>query len=354
MSYGIQTFKSNGALSFSSDSQSFTLYDTFTIAAQANGTRSYTQLAGCTIEIQVANNYSTYAGGLGGNLPYNFSISYASGYPVITWTRNAAYLPGGATYPPQIIYVMVKTFPSLSNYGFWVLNNNNELIASDFTSNYKFVSQATYSTQTTTNTYWDSIATYNVSCNTWPLVFCENIEGQLATIYSIVSTGANAYQIRIAKNNNSVPRVFVFERPTSISGYGLAIYNSSNQLMFDTTSNVVNTKTYSSLTIPSTAVSSGSYNYRLLSTNALSTTGSLPSSSATCMLGTAYFGGEVNVSGDRVIKSFYISIKRSSGTMYSGWVCTDWTSYPYDTYYPISSNTGFLPRIYAIDIDQYV
>jgi hypothetical protein len=354
MSYGIQTFKSNGALSFSSDSQSFTLYDTFTIPAQANGTRSYTALAGCTIEIQVANYYATYAGGLGGSLPYNFVISYTSGYPIITWTRNPAYLPGGAIYPAQIVYVMIKTFPSSSNYGFWVLNNNNELIASDFTSNYKFVSQATYSTQTTTNLYWDSVATYNVTCNTWPLVFLENLENQMATIYSIYLTGTNTYQIRVGKNNNSIPRVFVFEKPTTISGYGLAIYNASNQLMFDTTSNVVNTKSYSSLTIPSTAVSSGGYDYRLLSTNALTTTGSLPTSSATCMLATAYFGGEVNVFGDRVIKSFNISIKRSAGVMYSGWVCTDWTSYPYDTYYPISSNTGFLPRIYAIDISQYL
>jgi hypothetical protein len=359
MSYGILVKDATGRTIFDSASKTFSFYTSIDTAQNTAGSAVFPELAGYTIDIQVVGNFTNYV--WGGDAVYDMSVDYALGYPRVIWNRNIPSNPY-LSYQRRTIYVFIKTAPAVNTFGFNAVNNDNECLNSYISSNYKFAGLATYSSQTTVNSFnVGSLATYNISTNGRPIVFVENLNDQLANIYSVVNTSGSNYQIRILKNSNAIPRVFVFERPTvAPSGYGLSVRSPSGAVLFDTSNNVVNPKIYAVQTVPATnwsgSIGSNYYDYVMPSTNLLSTSGTFPATSATCSMSTsAYYQSVNSPTGYLIFKLFFVGIKRTGNQFYSGWVCRDWDQDIYNLAgFPLGTNMGFTPRIFAIDISQYV
>jgi hypothetical protein len=72
------------------------------------------------------------------------------------------------------------------------------------------------------------------------------------------------------------------------------------------------------------------------------------------MTESVYHGAEVSYSGTWYTKDAVLAIKKSGGAFYTGWVLSNATGYPHDTFFPITSNYSVLPRAYSIDISRYV
>jgi hypothetical protein len=351
MTYGLETYTSSGALSFSSDTKPFGLYDVFVTGTNSNGSQAYPELAGDQIEIQIVNRRGT--GWSASTLPYDFSISYASGYPVISWTYNNAYRIAGAFYPPQNVYVILKTYVS-SEYGFQVINDNSEIVSSDITANYKYIGQATLTANISGSPYVDYLMQCTITSNSVPVIFIENLEGQLATVVNMTVSGTT-YTITINKTGAAIPRVFCFERSTATpTGYGIAIFNESSSLLMDSTNNLLAPKCYCNAIIPSTAQSGSDALYTIPSTSLLTPSGTIPTNAATCITANAFYGGEVNFVGNRYLKDASLAVKKQSGNLYTGWTLSNFAIYPYNTFYPIFMNSSVNFRIYSIDISQYV
>lgn len=353
MTYGLETYTSSGVTSFTSSTKSFGIYDVFVAPRQtASGSKAYPELAGDQIEIQIVNSRGT--GWSASTLPYNFSISYSAGYPVISYVWNYSYFLAGAFFPDQYVYVILKTRVS-SGYGFEVTNSDLEIVSSDITANYKYLGQANVTSNVQPNIYVDYLMSCNITTSGGvPVIFIENLENQLATVVNLVASGSN-YTITINKTGSAVPRVFCFERSTATpTGYGLAVYNASSSLLMDTTNNLLAPKCYCNSIIPSTAMSgAGTPFYTFPSTSLLTPSGTIPSSVATCITANAFYGGETNQSGNRYMKDASLSVKKQSGSLYTGWVLSNFNNLPYDTFYPISINSSVTFRIYSIDITQY-
>lgn len=351
MTYGLETYTSSGVLSFSSDTKPFGLYDVFVTGTNSNGSKSYPELAGDQIEIQVVNRRG--AGWSASTLPYNFSISYSAGYPVISWTFNNSYYLAGAFFPPQNVYVILKTYAS-STYGFQVTNNNLETVSSDITANYKYIGQANTISNTSGSPYVDYLMQCTITSSSVPVIFIENLEGQLATVVNLTVSGST-YTITINKTGAAIPRVFCFERATvTPTGYGIAIFNGSSSLLMDSTNNLLAPQCYCNSIIPSTAQSGSDALFTVPSTSLLTPSGTIPSNVATCITANAFYGGEVNLAGTRYLKDASLAVKKQSGNLYTGWTLSNFAIYPYDTFYPIFMNSSVTFRIYSINISQYV
>lgn len=355
MSYGLETYTASGVTSFTSDTKAYGIYDVFFVAGNnpSGGSKAYPELAGDQIEIQFVNN--RLAGLTAALIPYSYAVSYSSGYPVVSWSLNYSFYIGGAVYPDEYVYVILKTRVA-SGYGFEVTNSDLEVVSSDISSNYKYIGQATVTSNYQPIVYVDWLMSCTITTsNGVPVVFIENLEGQLTSIANITTSGST-YTITINKTGSSVPRIFCFEKANvTPTGYGLALYNASSTLLMDTTNNLLAPKCFCNSVIPSTAISNGnSPFYTLPSTSLLTPSGTIPSSVATCMTPNAMFGAVVTSSGYNYFKDANLSVKKQSGSLYTGWTLWNWRQFVYyRTIYPFLQNSSVTFRIYSIDISQY-
>lgn len=355
MSYGLNIYDANGRLNLNSNSMALSVVDVFHVGAQSGGSKSYPGLAGRTIQIQTAGRAAV--GWSAVYLPYEFSVDYGLGYPRISWALNAGLLPGGAYYFPQVVYVALLQIPAGSDYGFKAFNGSGEVIASYTSKNYRYLGLATLQSNVGNGSYVNGYMTASIySPGGDPLFFVENLQGQKAVVQTVDSSGST-YTARVSKDTDSVPRVLCFGPHSSNSpgaGYGLAVWGPSGELLLDSTVNILASPLYVVQTTPSTAISGGTALYSMPGISALGAVGgSVPTNSACMATATAFYGAEVNKSGNRYLKDHYVAIMRSGATFYSGWVVAGYRQFPYETFYPIASNLGYTPRVYVVDIDQY-
>lgn len=351
MSFGLQTFDASGNLVFDSNSRAFSMYDVFTIPRRTRSSKAYPELAGCTIDIHAAIN--TDLVGQFGNAPRLFSISYAAGYPVVSWDYNEAYANASLNYAEMVVFVVIKTSPTANTFGFLVNNDEFELASTDFTKNYAYIGDATLVTHVDTNVYTDGFAEYSISSSVIPIPFVENVEGQLTSV-TRVRLVSGSWRIRVVKSSNVVPRVLCFAPVTSVgAGHGVQVFSSSGDVDFDSTKRVLSAASYANYVVASTAYSNnGTVFFRLLQTTLLSSSGSIPASAASFCPMQCFHGGEVNSGGNIYLKYYSGGVKKQSGAMYSGWVTDLWSSSPFNTFFPITTVSG-LSRIYTIDMTRY-
>jgi hypothetical protein len=327
------------------------MYDVFTIPRVTRSSKAYPELAGCTIDVHATINTDTV--GLFGNAPRLFSISYAAGYPVVSWDYNQAYSNGSLNYAEMVVFVVVKTAPAASTYGFVVANDEFELASTDFTKNYAYIGDATLVSSVNTNAYVDSFAEYSIASSVVPIPFVQNIEGQTCSI-TRVRLISGSWRIRVVKSSDANPRVLCFAPVASVgTGNGIQVFSSSGGIDFDSTKRVLSAASYANYVVaPTTYSNNGTIFFRLLSNTALSSSGTIPTSSASFCPMQSFHGGEVNSGGNIYLKYYHGGIKKQSGTMYSGWVTDYWASSPYNTFFPITTVSG-LARVYTIDLARY-
>lgn len=349
MAYGIEIFKPDGSSIFDSDSKAFGIYDVFYIERNTSGSKSYPELAGYTIDCNAV--MTSNLEGIFGNAPRQFSISYSSGYPIVSWTYNPAYVAGSLNYAQMRVFIILKTAPAISTYGFIVKNEQNEVSSTDFTRNYQYIGDATLASHTDVNIYVDSRLEVTISCAEVPIVFVQNIEGQVASTTRIWWTGS-VWRIRIMKSTNTIPRVLCFvPSSTAGTGYGLQVFSSSGAIEFDSTALLLSARSYANYIVPNTTYTGSGATVKLLSTSLLTTVGTIPSNSASFCPAQAFYGVE-SVTDYAWVKWAYAGIKKQSGAMYSGWVIETLFAYSYDTFFPILI-TSNLNRIYTIDASKY-
>ena len=217
-------------------------------------------------------------------------------------------------------------------YGFQSINTNGDTVVLDSANTFYYLGQASvYSTDFAPAFYTDirsSRVTYQItSPNGYPLPFIENIDGQRMTIQSLFLVSGTTYRFIIEMNSTTVPRAFCFGQtnPTTISNptdYSMVLYDSSGNITFDGTRDLLYDPAIAVWTGPSTANTGTQLTIQLNSMNTLSVSGTVPSSSATLMAANALVITRTFDSPNLqfVRASFAGGIYKSSGVLYSCWV----------------------------------
>jgi len=129
-------------------------------------------------------------------------------------------------------------------YGFIAYSDSGSLVASSDSFNYE-LSQRVVSGSRVGN-----VTTYSITAVPFPLVFVELPVGGSAGILQVSGT-----TVKIIGNGNYPIRVY--RRMTPATGYGLAVYNASQELTFKASGTALNVATSSSLGIGGTVSSVG-------------------------------------------------------------------------------------------------
>lgn len=368
MSYGVEVYNSSGQSIFDTDSQSFTLYTTFLTPHNTNGSQSFPELAGKTIYIQDAwdvtesyiGGYGAYAYVYGSPLiysAYTFSISYASGYPVVSWSKGS--VPSYVVAVATRVFVFVSDISSTSGYGIYSKNNSNELILSDFTTNYEYIGHPTFIQEfqfknaVTGVPYMDKFFYADINSSTIPIPFIQDIAGQYATVLRIYTSGSY-HRLEIGYRGSTRPAVYCFaQKTTPSSGYGLQVYSSSGSLLTDSGSNILNGKSYSNYVAAPATISGGDAYWTINSTSLLTTNGSLPTNSASFCTNNMFVNRNIYWNSDNWSKGFYSGVTKSGGNLYSCWICR-WVGFAGGAVTTsITLNTSQAFRVYSINTDQY-
>jgi hypothetical protein len=357
MSYGVECYDGTSRTVFTSTGYSPCLIDTFTTVLNTNGSKTYSSYAGCSIDVQAAP--TSY-----GNLPLNFSVDYALGYPRVNWNATPpAY--SGLNCSPYIVRIFVLTPPAIAagSFGMSILNNNNELINFIDTDNMHFVGQGTFSSQTAIASTGPQTYRLNYtisSPNGVPLVFIENLSGQSTSLTEITGT-APSFTLTITANTGSIPRVFCFANisaSTPAQRYGIAVYNSSGIIKLDTTARPLTCPAFLTSATPAYTVGiSGSY-YYASGAIGISATGTVPTVSATMCCSPQAWTWEIQnvASSYRYIGYTVLGVYRSGSSFVNNWIQVNPTGGPfaYKTIYPLYYSNSITYRIYMIDVATYV
>jgi hypothetical protein len=249
-------------------------------------------------------------------------------------------------------------------YGFQSINTNGDTVVLDTTNTFYYLGQASvYSTNLTPPFFIDvrsSRVTYEItSPNGYPLVFIENIDGQRMTTQSLFLVSGTTYRFIIEMNNTTIPRAFCFGQtnPTTINNptdYSMVLYDSAGNITFDGTRDLLFDPALAVWTGPSTANTGTQLTIQLNSMNALSVSGTVPSSSATLMAANALVITRTFDSPNLqfVRASFAGGIYKSSGTLYSCWV-KETADAPGGASGVGEYNVGLTQNIQVIDIARY-
>lgn len=248
-------------------------------------------------------------------------------------------------------------------YGFQSINTNGDTVVLDSTNTFYYLGQGSvYSTDLAPAFFIDirsSRVTYQInSPNGYPLVFVENIDGQRMTTQSIYLVSGTTYRFIVEMNNTTIPRTFCFGQtnPTTVNNptdYSMVLYNSSGQITFDGTRDLLYDPGIAVWTGPSTANTGTQLTIQLNSMNALTVSGTVPSSSATLMAASAEVVTRTFDSPNLqyITALFAGGIYKSGGVLYSCWVKE--TAYQGSGSGIGEYNVNLTQNIQIIDISRY-
>lgn len=100
MTYGAKILMPNNIV-LDTNTISYCIADSFNLAGgQSNGSKSYPEYAGYSFSFyqNILANYNYYSIYNNGARPHIMSVSYATGYPVVSWT-----LPSGSNLPSLVL-----------------------------------------------------------------------------------------------------------------------------------------------------------------------------------------------------------------------------------------------------------
>jgi hypothetical protein len=249
-------------------------------------------------------------------------------------------------------------------YGFQSINTNGDTVVLDRANTFYYLGQASvFSTDLAPAFFTDvrsSRVTYQItSPNGYPLPFIENINGQRMTIQSLYLVSGTTYRFIIEMNSTTIPRAFCFGQtnPTTISNptdYSMVLYDSAGQITFDGTRDLLYDPAIAVWTGPSTANTGTQITIQLNGMNALSVSGTVPSSSATLMAANALVITRTfdSINLQFVTASFAGGIYKSGGILYSCWVKETATA-PGGSSGVGQYNVGLSQNIQVIDIARY-
>lgn len=357
MSYGMNIYDGSGNLSFTTESKAISIYDVISTVNASSGTqtysKSYPELAGNTIDFQIVAscdaNAMTYP--FNGQMPIHpsVSISYSGGYPTITWVVSSTNRY--RTIATSLFVFMLQP-SSESNYGWQVVNSQNEIISSDFSANYKLHSVVTPTTPTQISVAMQYRSRTTISAPSYPLIFVQNIIEQKACVNRIYNNGNGTYSVDIHTDSSSTPKLYIFVKRSSseaLTGNGVAVYDASGNPLWSSTDNVINPSAYAITTPAGTTPSTSNLLWQLNDTALMSLVGTIPTNSASfCGANYQYSDQRYwSSAGSTWTKLFISAVKKSSnGNAYSGWLSWALNEGGYGT---VMHNTAYQHRVYFID-----
>ena len=366
MSHGIITYNPNGKVNLNSLDNSPCLIGSFITVADAGGSYSYPAYAGATIEI-FAYGYNWFASSTAFSVPTEFSIDYTLGYPRVSWLANP-YSLSSVRALPMVVNVYLKTQAAAGDpFGLQITNDNNEVITFREGDNLHFVGKATFVGELSRGYAPSNLAyrrSYSITTTDgFPIVFIQNIEGQLATLFSVALSG-NTYTFMVLTDTAAVPALYCFCRKTgntTVGQYGVALYNAAGKLLLDPSATTLNAPGYSVIITPAVTYGNTTWDnqaqwaYTAPSTSYLGTVGSMPTNSATLMTAVQGFVGEF--AGRYQTwwpKAFSLGVKRSFSSLYTGWLASNSiAALSYNTIFPLYYNLNKDNRLYIIDTSVY-
>lgn len=363
MSHGIITYNPNGKVNLNSLDNSPCLIGSFITVTDAGGSYSYPAYAGATVEIFSYGYNWFFSGNPIFVTPTVFSIDYTQGYPRVSWPANP-YVNQSLRTVSMVVNVYLKTQATTGDpFGLQITNDNNEVITFREGDNLHFVGKATFVGELSRGYGPSNLAyrrSYSITtADGFPIVFIQNIEGQLATLFSVALSG-NTYTFTVLTDTAAVPALYCFCRKTgntTVGQYGVALYNAAGKLLLDTSATTLNAPGYVVAISPAVNIVAGStvWGFYAPSTSYLGTIGSLPTNSATLITALQGFTGEYTKNQSWYLKGFSLGVKRSFSSLYTGWLGSDMSPIgkTYNTLFPLYYNLNSSNRLYMIDASVY-
>jgi hypothetical protein len=263
MSYGLETYLSDGSLGFSSTLLSHVLVVEFiTYTPFSASVHSYPQYPGSTFDVLLEGSSTLTLLSLTTVPRVTADIDYSLGYPVVTLATED--WPIGNTDPIPVTIISTSLQVNSDTSGILIYNASSDVAMHADVGQLTFIGKATE--QSVAADDFIKQVTYQISTSVRPQIAIAPKTWSTSAMFEVESVGLDLWEIKIvlavgsAPASDPYPDIYCFYPPSFIdidTGYGLNVYDSANTPLYSSNEKIANIEEI--LTIHSSGLNSVEY-----------------------------------------------------------------------------------------------